>query len=214
MNKYKYLLFDWDGCLARTLEVWLDAYKQVFSEFDIHPTDKEITSQVFGDWNGPIKLGISSNDIEKYTEKLLKIVNHSLESVELYENVLETILKFHQLGKKLAILTTSKISTLGPALIHYDLRQYFDIIITAEDVKKHKPDPEIIEIALKAMGGVKAEAIIIGDSKSDLGAAKNAGVDSVLFYPKSHKIFYDLEQLKTYQPTFIVKNFNELALII
>ena len=50
---------------------------------------------------------------------------------------------------------------------------------------------------------------MIGDSRKDLEAAKNAEIDSLLFYPKSHSIFYDLKNLKTYNPTYIITRFDQ-----
>lgn len=45
---------------------------------------------------------------------------------------------------------------------------------------------------------------MIGDSDKDLGAARNFGIDSVLFYPAEHKKFYDLEKLKELEPTYFL----------
>ncbi len=56
--------------------------------------------------------------------------------------------------------------------------------------------------------------LYIGDSDKDLGAAKNAGIDSVLFYPAEHKKFYNLDALKTYSPTYIVDDFRKIMTIV
>lgn len=55
MKTYTYILLDWDGCLAKTLDLWLEVYQQTFAEYNIFPEDKAIIQQVFGDWNGPKK---------------------------------------------------------------------------------------------------------------------------------------------------------------
>lgn len=210
MKNYQYYLFDWDGCLAQTLKVWLDSYKEVFAEYGLQPSESDITSKVFGDWNGPLKVGLPQNKLDGYTQKLLQLVNSRLVHVELYPHVLEVIQELHNRGKKLAILSTSKRESIEPALKRYDLERYFEVILTAENVTNHKPDPEIIDKALHLLAGHKDQAVIIGDSKSDLGAAQNATIDSILFYPASHTLFYELDKLKDYHPTHVISDFKEL----
>jgi len=73
MKTYNTILFDWDGCLAKTLNIWLAAYKTVFAEYGLKPDTETIMHTVFEDWNGSKKLGIT--DIDTYTEKLMNIVN-------------------------------------------------------------------------------------------------------------------------------------------
>lgn len=212
MKQYKFILLDWDGCLAKTLDIHLQSYEKTFAEYGIYPEDREITQKVFGDWNGPKKLGIT--DIDTYTKKYLNRVNKAYPTVGLYEDVFETLTVLKNMEKKLALITTSLKSTVQPALANNNLTNMFDVFLGSEDVIKHKPDPEIIFKALDLLNGEKNQAIIIGDSKSDLGAASNAGIDSLLFFPEYNKAFYDLKVLKTYNPTYVVTDFKEVLKII
>lgn len=212
MKQYKYILFDWDGCLAKTLDIHLESYKKTFAEFGIYPEDQTITEEVFGDWNGPKKLGIK--DINAYTKKYLKRVNEIYPTVVLYEGVTETLNTLKDNGKKLALLTTSLKPTVQPALEHYNLTNMFEIFLSAEDVKNHKPDPEIINKAIKQLNGKKEQSIIIGDSKSDLSAANNAKIDSILYFPEHNKIFYSIDTLKTFKPTYTINHFKDILKII
>ena len=62
----------------------------------------------------------------------------------------------------------------------------FDAIVISEEVGVAKPDPKLIEVALEMLGCTdKTQAVMMGDSASaDIGAAVNAGVDSIFFSPK------------------------------
>jgi pyrophosphatase PpaX len=212
MKEYKYILFDWDGCLAMTLDLWMQSYKEVFAEYNVHPTDKEITLKAFGDWNAPLKFGI--DNVEEFTKKLKTKVRKNYSSLNLYHGVKETLQQLKTGNKKIALLTTSTHALIYPSLEHHELTDYFDAILTAESVTKHKPDAEIIEKALKELGGTKDEAIIIGDSKSDLGAAQNAGINSILFYPEHNHLFYDLKKLQAFNPTYTVTDFKRILEIL
>jgi phosphoglycolate phosphatase-like HAD superfamily hydrolase len=65
-----------------------------------------------------------------------------------------------------------------------------------------------------ALGAIKGQTIIIGDSDKDLGAAQNVGIDSILCYPPEHTKFYDLDELKPLHPTYIVQSLDEIKSII
>lgn len=212
MKTYKYILLDWDGCLAKTLDIWLDTYKQIFAEYNLYPEDRVITQEVFGDWNGPAKLGIEN--IEEYSRRLTATVEEKYPHAKLYPGVKEVLETLRRDKKLLALITTTKRSTLLPALESNKIVDAFDLILCAEDVTRHKPDPEVIHKALHILNGNKDQSIIIGDSKSDLGAAQNASIDSILYYPQQNELFYDLENLKTYHPTYIVKDFLQVLDIV
>ena len=96
----------------------------------------------------------------------------------------------------------------------YNLKSYFDVIIAADDITEHKPHPEPLHKALMLLGGNTAEAIMIGDSDKDIGAAHNAGMDSILFYPTEHTKFYEFEKLEALKPTYIVSDFRDIKKII
>ncbi|MGD9129504.1 MAG: HAD family hydrolase [Candidatus Woesebacteria bacterium] len=208
--KYQYLFFDWDGCLINSMGIWLEAYQKLFADYALSPTVAEISQKVFGDWNGPLKVGIKSKDLAAYTSKLVKLVNKNLKKAELFVGA-EDLLKALQLnGRIAALLTTAKLSNLDPIIRKYNFKKYFQLILTAEDVHKHKPDPEMIDLALAKLKAAKDKSVMIGDSKSDLGAAQKAGIDSILFYPQQHEKVYNLADLQLYQPKHIVRSLKEL----
>ncbi|PIY79970.1 MAG: hypothetical protein COY80_05330 [Candidatus Pacebacteria bacterium CG_4_10_14_0_8_um_filter_42_14] len=206
--KYKYLLFDWDGCLAKTAEVWLDAYVKVFATYGVNPTLEEIVSKVFGDWEGPAKLGIPDND--EFFEKMMPIIDKGIETVGLYPGAKEMLEESRARGARIALVSSSVRRHLDMAFANNEIKDYFEIIISGEDVEKHKPDPEVIYKALDFFKADKSEAVIIGDTKSDLLAGKNAGIDSILFYPESHKILYDKKTLLEFQPTHVISELGEI----
>lgn len=212
MKKYNYVLFDWDGCLAKTLDIWLDAYKEVFAKYGIYPDDKAITHQIFGDWQGPAKMGIKSMD--EYNRLLLAKVARGYTTLKLYDNAREILHELKKRKKKLALITSSKRSLLIPVLNRLHLSSMFDSILTMEDVTRHKPDPEVILKTLTNLDAKKTESILIGDTKDDVQGAHNTGIDSILFYPKHNEIFYELDLLKSYKPTYIVDDFRKVLDII
>lgn len=212
MKIYKYILFDWDGCLARTLQVWLATYKTLFTEYGVEIEEKEITEHVFGDISAPAKYGVKDND--NFMNKMFQKMNEEFKHIGLNQHAKEVLDILKEKNKNMAIISTSSREGLIPALEFNHLSKYFPIVLAKEDVTKHKPDPEVINKALEKMGGNKKEAIIIGDSKKDIEAGYNAKVDSMLYYPPEHSLFYNYDALMSLKPTYVIKDLLEIPLII
>jgi phosphoglycolate phosphatase len=65
----------------------------------------------------------------------------------------------------------------GPVLDHLDIRDWFDVVVCCSDETGWKPDPGPVERALARMG--VTDGVLAGDGAGDVGAAWNAGLDSI-----------------------------------
>lgn len=204
----QYILLDWDGNLAKTLDIWLDACRQPLEARGITLSDQEIAT-CFG---APVeKLGEwGVDDIAAAIKEIETIARPNLIDVALYPDAIEVLEKLKKAGKRMALITTSKHDFVKHLLDKYGITHYFDAIIAGDDVTNHKPHPEPIEKALKELGGNKPDAVMIGDSDKDIGAGVNAGIDSILFYPPEHTKFYKLEDLELLHPTHVVHDFRQI----
>lgn len=206
--KYKYFLFDWDGSLANTLPIWFAGYKKVFAKYGIEVDNKIISKEVLGDWEGPRRLGIA--DDEKFFKDLENEILEKVDAAVLNPNVKEVLTLIKQSGGKIGVVTASRKRWVKIALRNNGLRNLVDVFLGKEDVAFVKPDPESIFKALQYMGGKKAEAIMVGDNEKDIQAAKNAGIDSCLYFPKKYEEFYDAKYQNSLGATYVIEDFNEL----
>jgi pyrophosphatase PpaX len=85
----------------------------------------------------------------------------------------------------------------------------FDTILSAEDVLNLKPHPEPILRALELLNISSAEAIMVGDTESDMEAAKAADVKTV-----AALYGFAGEQLRTLEPDYVIQNIAELLAIL
>lgn len=213
MKSYQYILLDWDGNLAQTLHIWLDATHAPLSRRGLDVSDELVVKHCFGrPIEGFAELGVT--DVDVAIEEMNVRANELLPDVELYPDALYTLEALQKKGKKTALITTSLRENVMPALDKYDVHQFFDVVITNEDTTHHKPHPEPLERALVLLGGNAEEAIMIGDSDKDIDAATNANMDSILFFPDEHKKFYRIEELQDLEPTHVVENFREVISIV
>jgi putative hydrolase of the HAD superfamily len=75
-------------------------------------------------------------------------------------------------------------------LISSNLKQYFDVIITSEQVGVKKPNTKIFEFALEQAKAKKSESIMVGDDYAvDVLGAEQVGMQGVYFNPNklAHK---------------------------
>ncbi len=212
MKTYSYILLDWDGNLAKTLDIWLDATKAVLRAHGISKTDTEVGASFGKMTEHFLEWGIV--DPEAAYLEADKIAKRLLPEVELYPDALYVLEELRRAGKAIALITTSPHENIAHLLDKHGMKRYFDVIIAGDDVTHHKPHHEPLEMALVALGGNKEDAVMIGDSDKDVGAARNYGVDSILFFPEAHHKFYDYGKIKALKPTHIVEDFKDILRLV
>ena len=212
MKTYKYILLDWDGTLVRTLGIWLEACRTTVEKRGIYLTDKQISASFGAFVEYMQSWGVE--DITKAMEETDDTAKLNLANAVLYPNVLEVLRYLHNLDKKLALISSSWRKNIVPLLENHGLSEIFSVVVAGDDITHHKPHHEPLEKALGLLDANKHEAIMIGDSDKDLGAANNTNIDSILFYPLEHKKFYSLEKLKALNPTYIIEDFIQVETIV
>lgn len=216
-KNYKYILLDWDGNIAKTLDLWLAAQDEVLSARGVKFNRQELIESCRGFVAFVTKnSSISGSEATDALEEVVEIVNKNLPEVELYPGAAETLKTLKNSGKHLALITTSRRCLIEPVLNKFDLSNLFEAVICDEDIpfERRKPQADSLYLALQKMGGTPAEAIMVGDRDKDILAGKNAGMDSVLFYSGEHQQFYKLEELTKHEPTFVMQEFEELVGIV
>ena len=207
------ILFDMDGVLVDVSNSYRAAIAKTAEYFTgqkILPADMQAVKERGGcnnDWDLTKKIikdkGIAipkEKIIEKFQEFYLKGKLIDKETLLISKNVLEKLKsKF-----RLAIVTDRPRSETGYTLQRLGINGLFDAIVTADDVRTGKPDPQGIKLAISNLGTI--DNIYIGDSIDDLQAAKSAGIEFIAVSPKSAgRKFEDLMEkngaLKTLKDT-------------
>ena len=96
---------------------------------------------------------------------------------ELVDGALELILWLKGKGIKLGLLTNNSSESLRIVDERLGIRRYFDVVTTRDDIDRIKPDPEGLILTLERLG--TREAIMVGDSPSDVLVSRRAGIPSV-----------------------------------
>ena len=152
----------------------------------------------------------------EHAEALLetyKVHNDGLhETLEAFDELLALLPGLAQQGRKLGIVTAKRHRTVGLALDRFPaLAAAFDVVIAHEDTERHKPDPDPVLLAVERLGGQPDEAVYIGDSPFDIGAAKAAGVFAVAV---GWGGIHTDERLRAEEPDAFVRTPAELLSVI
>ncbi len=78
-------------------------------------------------------------------------------------------------GLKLAVASNSVRNTVEVMMRKSNLYQYLDTIVSNEDVRQAKPNPEIYQTAFRRLGVKPEEALVLEDNEHGIAAATDAG---------------------------------------
>jgi len=90
----------------------------------------------------------------------------------------------------LTAISTNRTSTMAAVLDTFGLRPHFDLVVTALDVKRPKPDPEALLKILAHFGVRAAEGIFVGDTQVDVDHAAAVGMPLIAFRSPALKAAY------------------------
>jgi len=183
------IIFDMDGILVDVSKSYREAIRQTASYFLNRKVDKKEVDKIKNkigmnnDWDTTYSFinnpKISYQKVKSFFQKVY-LGNSKRKGLIDNEPLLipkQRLIKLKDKYKKLAIATGRPRSEAEYAIKKNNLQRIFDCIIAMEDVKNGKPSPEILFAVMKKTGLKKT--IYIGDSPSDVAAAKNAGIPSI-----------------------------------
>jgi len=76
---------------------------------------------------------------------------------------------------KVGLVTNTPRANVNKIFEHFKLSNHFDVILTGNDVKRGKPDAEIVIKACERLNVKPEHAILVGDTETDYQAGKAAG---------------------------------------
>lgn len=182
MNKEVAVIFDMDGVICHTNPYHTLAFRDFFSARNLNPTDEEFARHMFGKSNSYIlthflKRPITGNELLEMEEEKESLFR------KIYEPHIEPIAGFVAFandlknnGVKLGVATSAPYANLDLILGKINIREMLGSVMASEDVKKHKPDPEVYLSSAANLGVPAQQCLVFEDSFSGISAALNAGM--------------------------------------
>lgn len=174
------VILDFDGTLADTQPLIVSSLQRTISALHLPSrTDDECRSII----GLPLKecfttlLGVDDAMAERCADVYRRLFDEDNHPgvVTLFPQVLETLTTLHRRGLQLAICSSRARPTLDGFVRTFQLENYFSMIVGADDVQRHKPHPEPVQVILKALAVAPQEALVVGDASYDILMGAAAG---------------------------------------
>lgn len=181
----KYLvIFDMDGVLADTSQIHFESWVKMANEMGVKLTRKffegtfgqqsvPITRKLFGDKVDQAEIVKRANLKELYYREMVR------DKLEPLPGVIELIRTLRENNFKLAVGSSGPPENVELLLTSLKIKEFFDIIITAADVKIGKPAPDVFLIVAKRLNLNPECCIVIEDAPVGIKAAKRAGMVTI-----------------------------------
>ncbi|EFW82082.1 phosphoglycolate phosphatase [Pseudomonas savastanoi] len=131
--------------------------------------------------------GVDDELAEQGLEIFMRAYAQTHEFTVVYPGVRETLKWLQKMGVEMALITNKPERFVAPLLDEMKLGRFFRWIIGGDTMPQKKPDPAALFFVMKMAGVPASQALFIGDSRSDVQAAKAAGVACVaLSYGYNH----------------------------
>lgn len=215
----KAVIMDFDGLILDTEVIWYQIFAKWFKENKNYnlPVEEFLKcvgsnpESLFQYLEIKYNLKIDREEFLRDTEdQFLK----QCQTLPPKEGVIDFVKSVKETGLKLSLATSGTRSKSISQLSRIDLLDYFDLIITGEDVKRIKPFPDLFLETIKRLEIIKSETIIFEDSSNGLIAGQKAGINVFLIpnevtkYSNFENYFDKKESLKQVDIRKIISRYN------
>ena len=221
----KYIIFDFDGTVVHTNDVIIGSWQATYEHYLGRQVSRSQIEQTFGETLADTIRnripGAPVEEVKSYYRAWQEAHKESL--VYIYDGIKELLAELRGRGCVIGVGTSRTASSLWNYLRQFGIDDSIDAVVTMDDVTRHKPHPDTALAVLAKMAGLEAgaeipgeilaDAVMLGDSRFDIGCASNAGIDSVLTIwgrPIGE------EEIATWdwRPTYIIERPEELLKIV
>ncbi len=183
IKNYKGLIFDLDGTLINSMPYHALAWKQVAYEhgFDIDVND---IYAMGGSASRDIATfyknkGEPVGDIDEYVKRKIAIFQENIPKIEVFQKIFNELKEAKSLGIRIAIGTGTRTANATRILKEKDLFDYIDALVTADDVTRHKPNPDTFLVAAKRLELEPQDCLVFEDGQLGIKAALRGGFDCI-----------------------------------
>ena len=214
MDKFKGIIFDIDGTLTSTNQLIFASFNHVAEKYlGRRFTDQEITA-MFGPTEDVILKQWCPDNYEDARKDYYAFYEANHYMADLYPGIIDILDLLKKKELLLSIYTGKGRDASVITLKLLKIYDYFDLIITGDEVREHKPSPEGITLFQDKHNLRTEDVLMIGDAPADVNAAHNAGVKvaSVLWDSyagskvmelKPDYLFHSVQELRNFITTVI-----------
>jgi HAD superfamily hydrolase (TIGR01509 family) len=177
---FRAIIFDLDGVLADSEPWWNEIDAQLLREYGEKNYHGQYHENVLGvSYRLAVEFYKKTFGINAPTEELVKrrgeiATEFFADRVDLFPNAKQVLEELRKKKLRLAVATSSVSASARPFLDRHQIGEFFDVIITGDEIERGKPEPDIYLRAVEKLGVPAKECLVIEDSLSGIAAGKAA----------------------------------------
>lgn len=204
--KKKAFIYDLNGTMIDDMQYHINAWHRILNDLGANLSIERMKEECYGK-NSELLERIFPG---RFTSEESSIM--SLEKEKAYQDSFRPHLKLidglkeflksaHDAGIKQAIGSAAIMFNIDFVLDGTGIRQYIDAIVSADDVKESKPDPETFIKAAEIMGVLPKDCLVFEDAPKGVEAALNAGMETVVL-----TLMHQPGDFRNYENIILFKN--------
>jgi len=176
--KLKAILFDLDGVLLDSFEAWYNVFNHVRKDLKL----KEISREEFrkNTWGtsaeNDVKMYFKGRSVKEIGNAYKTLIKKYIDKIKLLPDAVNVLKNVKGKNIKIGLVTNSYRKPTFEMLRFHKIENYFDAVVTIDDVKRAKPYPDSIIKLCEKLNVMPQEAILVGDTKNDFKAGRAASV--------------------------------------
>lgn len=185
-QKRHIVVFDLDGTLVDSAPDIAGAANAMLVELGAAPLSLDAITRMIGD--GSPKLmeralaaaGLTL-DVGEVMPRYMQHYNaHATRLVKPYPHVVETLAQLSEDGYRLGVCTNKPYQATLMVLEACGLSRYLTACIGGDSLPQRKPQAEPLLATIAQLQGTPDQAVMVGDSATDLATARNAGIPALI----------------------------------
>lgn len=173
------IIFDFNGVIISDEEYHKESWRRFTKKLGYDLSEAELNENVFGHRETDVfrhLLGkeIDEGEVEKLSRQRNEIVYDLQGKFIPVAGVVEFVKEVKKANIPLGLATNSRRDYMTRVLKEFNIENYFDVIVTAEDVTIGKPDPQIYIRTAESLKIDPKNILVFEDSQAGISSAKNA----------------------------------------
>ncbi len=175
MQPIRYILFDFDGTLADTIDLAISIYNRIAPEYNRKPLTPEETKIIAAGRPQELlkQFGMSPQKLAVIMLRIKNEIHELMPQMQPFEGIPEAVQKIKSKGYRLAIITSNSRSNVNLFMKNNGMDQEFDFVYSGKSIFGKD---NVFKRMFRKKNISPARVIYIGDETRDIEACKKVGI--------------------------------------